>query len=123
MGTSATSDDQKEHSLNGHNGHNGHSNKAKHTKKRIIYTKETKLAFKIKQRPTIDEMKSRGIMYDDPTIPASLQNRKRELHRRRASKTLEKFLLKRPNKESLKRRHIMLSPEKTAETKSNKVQK
>ena len=60
----------------------------KQPKKRIIYTKETKLEFKIKQRPTINEMKSRGLMYDDPLIPASLQNRKRELHRRRASKTL-----------------------------------
>merc|ERR1712083_701171 len=84
-----------------------------HTKKQMVYTKETKLAFKIAQRPTINEMKSRGLMYDDPLIPASLQHRKRELHRRRASKKLEAFLLKRPNKETLKRRHIMLSPQNT----------
>merc|ERR1712228_844800 len=105
--TTPTSDHEYKYDANMNDDMNDKKQKREHTKKRIIYTKETKLAFKIKQRPTINEMKSRGLMYDDPLIPASLQNRKRELHRRRASKTLEAFLLKRPNKETLKRRHIM----------------
>ena len=87
--TTPTSDNEYKYDANmNSNDKNDKKQKREHTKKRIIYTKETKLAFKIKQRPTINEMKSRGLMYDDPLIPASLQNRKRELHRRRASKTL-----------------------------------
>eukprot|EP00485_Elphidium_margaritaceum_P017473 CAMPEP_0202729322 /NCGR_PEP_ID=MMETSP1385-20130828/186074_1 /ASSEMBLY_ACC=CAM_ASM_000861 /TAXON_ID=933848 /ORGANISM="Elphidium margaritaceum" /LENGTH=1427 /DNA_ID=CAMNT_0049395581 /DNA_START=30 /DNA_END=4312 /DNA_ORIENTATION=+ len=71
---------------------------------------EQKLAFKIKQRPTINEMKSRGLMYEDPAVPASLQNRKRELHRRRASRKLEQFLVHRPKAEILRQRRIIVSP-------------
>eukprot|EP01083_Nonionella_stella_P083328 230360_1 len=74
------------------------------------YDLKEKLSFKIKQRPSVSEMKKKGIIYDDPVVPVSLQNRKRELHRRRASKILEQFLSKRPKQETLKKRHIMVSP-------------
>ena len=33
-------------------------------------------------------------MYEDPKVPASLQNRKRELHRRRASRKLGMYFVK-----------------------------
>lgn len=80
---------------NGGTNINNNNNTVKR-QKRVIYTnpnREEKLSFKIKQRPTIDEMKSRGLMYEDPKVPASLQNRKRELHRRRASRKLGMYYL------------------------------
>ena len=71
-----------------------------------------KLTFKIKQRPTTDVMIDRGIMVDDHTA------KQRALHRRRASSALEAFLQKRPDEESLKQRHIMITPREEMEQKA-----
>lgn len=80
----------------------------------ILYSQSTsiddalkeKLNSKIEQRPTVEQMQERGII-DDPRIPSSQQMRKKQLHRRKASRKLEEFLKYRPKADSLKYIHIL----------------
>eukprot|EP01083_Nonionella_stella_P203933 743780_1 len=67
----------------------------------------------LKQRPSVDETMARGIlMYrTDTKLNYDLQERHKQLHKRKASQKLDKFLVNRPNKKHLQNTNILKNVE------------
>merc|ERR1712154_273323 len=66
---------------------------------------------KLKQRPSWKEVNDRGILLYDPTTTKShsLQAAQRQLHKRKASKTLDNLLINRPSPNDLHSANIIAS--------------
>merc|ERR1712154_657424 len=66
---------------------------------------------KLAQRPSWKELQGRGILLDDPTTKKShsLQAAQRQLHKRKASQTLDNLLINRPSPNDLHSANIIAS--------------
>ena len=70
-----------------------------------------KMALKLQQRPSIAETVARGILMHrtDTKLNYNLQAAQRQLHRRRASQSLEKLMASRPQPIEMERKGILVS--------------
>ncbi|ETO02737.1 hypothetical protein RFI_34676, partial [Reticulomyxa filosa] len=75
--------------------------------------KQTKIKIKMKlqQRPTIQEMRSRGILFDHPNISPQLIARAIKRARDKAKHILRAFLTTRPNVRELQNKNILIHVE------------
>merc|ERR1712032_1648965 len=75
---------------------------------------------KLKQRPSIDETISRGILLHrtDTKLNYDLQARHKQLHKRKASQNLEKLMFKRPTPSQLEKKGILIKNKQDLEKKN-----
>eukprot|EP01084_Bolivina_argentea_P095748 172123_1 len=83
----------------------------------------SRIEAKLNERPTVSEMKSRGLLYEHPAISKSLILRKKELMRRRASNKVNSMLSSRPNRRELQNKNILLSEDDSLEKRKRHKRK
>jgi len=72
-----------------------------------------RIADRLRQRPSVEEMRMRGLLLDHPTVSQQLLRRKQRLMKRRASNKLSTMLLNRPQRRELEQRNILLREDET----------
>eukprot|EP01084_Bolivina_argentea_P083787 151682_1 len=85
--------------------------------------KIARIGSKLQQRPSVDDMRMRGLLYDLPTTSKSLVERKRDLMRRRASNKVDHLLNNRPARHVLENKNILLREDETLDKRKRHKRK
>eukprot|EP01083_Nonionella_stella_P232404 819892_1 len=83
----------------------------------------SRIGSKLSQRPSVEDMRMRGLLYEHPSISKSLVERKRDLMKRRASNKVESLLQSRPNRNELENKNILLREDETLEKRKRHKRK
>ena len=73
----------------------------------------SRIGLKLGQRPSVEDMKMRGLLFEHPSISGKLVERKRNLMKRRASNKVKSLLESRPKRTELENRNILLKEDET----------
>ena len=76
-----------------------------------------RVARNLSQRPSVQEMQARGLLYDHPSVSRDLIERQHRVQRRRASQKIDSFLKRRPSREVLESKNIIYRKNETRETR------
>jgi len=83
----------------------------------------SRIGEKLRQRPSVEEMRMRGLLFEHPTVSKGLVERKRDLMKRRASNKVESLLQSRPKRTELENRNILLREDETLEKRKRHKRK
>lgn len=83
----------------------------------------SRIGEKLAQRPSVEDMKMRGLIYEHPSISKSLVERKKNLMKRRASNKVDSMLQSRPNRRELENRNILLKEDETLDKRKRHKRK